>query len=462
MAELDEMENNWGCNLVRTSGSIHRTFHQFDSEVRTAVPGFQLFSLAISGTDANQVAIEHATDFELGRCLFALGCYSGGKGQLLRFSSSKYSVASQLAIPSDPDEVPDQTRNQTVALPYYIPCSTMPESQFNNLETDCLDALHQKLLRARLAGKAYKAILLEIISCGNGGELSNRFLKKLGLLLSRYNVEIIVDEVMTGGRVGPFMTVTSSAPKEFRCQVKYITMGKITNCGLILMRCPKKPQDSGPTRGTSTALEGGEACQAWMEVMDRLKKKLPETRRAKIIALMDAKKEEERWGRGCLIFTTKVRPWVTKGLKNRLLPMLEDQKLRRNACKPSQWTRLTVNKVLMNSAHCWIEAMQNSDELKDPFVSCLVKYIWQTDVHDITASDLIQYVGEEKANKLATKERECRQSKALARNGKCEKTPTSFFVETLGKAIDNAPEVMKRSRVGSKRKLVYRLNRAEL
>ena len=136
---------------------------------------------------------------------------------------------------SFPSKVPDHNiRWQIVALPYHLPCAKCSDDELRQYEKDCLEALNQKLLLATLWGTPFRAILLELILCGTGGELSNNFLRSFGALCEHYNVPIIVDEVMTGGRVGPNMTLASSTPIEFNNQVKFITMGKYNGCGMLL------------------------------------------------------------------------------------------------------------------------------------------------------------------------------------------------------------------------------------
>ena len=43
--------------------------------------------------------------------------------------------------------------------------------------------------------------MMELILAGNGASLSNRFLIKLAKLAELHDFNIIVDEIMTGGRV---------------------------------------------------------------------------------------------------------------------------------------------------------------------------------------------------------------------------------------------------------------------
>ena len=232
----DELANNWGCNLVYISGGSSRTFHQLDSEVRSSVPGFQLLSLEASGTSANETAIGEATNFDLNACMYAVGSYVGGSGSILGMSTSGYAPKKAFCIPADPDdpELSDKAKLHAVAFPYWVTCHQFTEEERKKLENECLNALHKRILISRMVGEPFTTILFEHMLCGSGGELSHNFLERLASLLLKYGITIVVDEVMTGGRVGPKMTMTSSAPAAFREAVGFVTMGKVFDCGIVL------------------------------------------------------------------------------------------------------------------------------------------------------------------------------------------------------------------------------------
>lgn len=335
MAELDEMVNDWGCDLVQWSGRGQVTENQFDHlAIRKAVPGFQLMKLEISGTAANMTAINFATNCDIGKCLFAAGSYSGGWGELELMSTSSFSVNRCLSLPKSPEGITNtRCLIQTVPLPYFITCEQFGDDIAKQIENSCLQILHKRLLFGLLIGEPVKAVILELILGGCGGELSNRFLKQFGSLCSHHGVSIIVDEIMTGGRVGPTMTITQATPLEFLKAVKYITIGKIINCGVVLEQCPKNPrgdEGTGRGRGSSTRMDPGEAYHRWVKVMKRLNEGVVPVRRREVLQLLKVSRiPESHWGVGCLVFTNRARPSVTRGLKNRLLPMLEHSKLRK-------------------------------------------------------------------------------------------------------------------------------------
>lgn len=130
MVDRDEMENNWGCNLVRPTCHFgSRNFHDLDQHVRTDVQGFQLRQLEISGTAANELAVELTTDYEYKRCLFAMGSYSGGIGKMLSMSSTTYVNAGFFSAPADPGDVSYNCQLQTVPMPYWVVSSAFQQKE---------------------------------------------------------------------------------------------------------------------------------------------------------------------------------------------------------------------------------------------------------------------------------------------------------------------------------------------
>jgi hypothetical protein len=459
MAVRDDLENRWGVHLVYDPSRVpSATMSQFQHVVKQGIPNFQLHSFYESGTSANEAAVLSATNNDISRCLIAMGSYGGGEGLMFRLSSSQHSSAKQLSVISSPNEVVDEnSRKQTVALPYYIPCAKYSDNEIGTHEKVCLEALNQKLFVAKLVGTPFQAILMELILCGTGGELSNNFLRSFGVLCEHYNVCIIVDEVMTGGRVGPNMTLASTTPTEFINQVKFITMGKFVGCGMLLTRVPKRPSDRDSIRGKSTESSPDFAHYKWRTVTLVLAKGMADERRQQVVDMMDCGVHENNWGKGCMIFTSRSRPSSTKGLKNRHLPRLENTKISKGTTKPTEWTRSTVCELLLLSGKKWIDEMKQMDEEKHPFVSCLCKYVLETEVQDITGDSALKFIGMERADNLAAKER---AKRLPSRN--CTMKAKAFVHEALGMINTHAVDLIKKTRVGSKRRIVYRLNREKL
>lgn len=199
------MENNWGCDLVAPEIKAARASQcQFDNRIRADVPGFQFMACLSAGTFANEVAILDACDYDLTSCLIAQGSYVGGNERLQELSTSAYEVTSSLAFPLYSVNASPRCIRQSAVLPYWISkAAEYSLSDREEHEDKCLRHLHYVLLDAKARGKPFRAILVEYVLSGNGGELSTRFLVKLGRLLNAFDIIVIADEVLTGGRVGP-------------------------------------------------------------------------------------------------------------------------------------------------------------------------------------------------------------------------------------------------------------------
>ena len=311
----DDMTNSWGCNLVNTMGAARRSRHQLDLAIRSSVPGWMLMAMKNSGTEANSFAIDKATGKDMDTLLCAYGGYVGGDDDLQPYSSSEYNNSKTFALPKFPVDASEKCKRQTIVLPYFVPRSNfMINEQRSDYQHQCLAQLHKRLLRCRLAGRPVKVLLLEYILGGNGGELDPEFLVALGILLEKFDVEVIADEVLTAGRVDK-MTMTQTMPDQFRDRVSHITVAKFPGCGIVLQRALTKPSEHvEQLRGSSTNIEPGLACQMWDEVAARVKQKVPSLRRQQVI---DAFKldDSRHWGKGCLMFTDLTRSEVTRGLK---------------------------------------------------------------------------------------------------------------------------------------------------
>ena len=99
-------------------------------------------------------------------------------------------------------------------------------------EDVCLKHLHTRCLFQKIIHRPNNTLLMELILTGNGASLSNSFLIKLAKFGELHGFNIIVDEILTGGRVTTLLT-TLSKPKEFRKIVSYITIGKWTKCRVV-------------------------------------------------------------------------------------------------------------------------------------------------------------------------------------------------------------------------------------
>lgn len=415
MATDDTMENGWGVKYVTYTEKRcgRRSFVGFQADIESAVPGFTLYSVQMCGTDANAVAISLATDYNYDRCLFALGSYIGGDERHQSLSSSVNSPGG-LAMPKYFDEGNFQCQVQTVPLPYHVPSSRIKPSEVKNYENRCLLHLHQRLVYATLTGSPFKALLLEFVLGGNGGELSTNFLKDLGKLLKHFKVVVVADEVMTGGRNSSSVTLSTTMPREFFSCVQYITLGKFVGCGMVLTRKTREPLDvRAPLRGFSTQAECGLPSKLFQEVLERMKAGMVEKRRSQVLKLMNCDglgKEEDHWGRGMQIYTTYTRGNILYGLKNRLLPRLEMSKLRKNGVSRSKWTRSTVSEALRATADEWIQRQQlRMWEGEHSFVFGIITCVFDKAQFEVfnhnkgitfRAEDVIQFLGK-RCNSMA-------------------------------------------------------------
>lgn len=377
----DDLQNRWGVHLVDLPTRIPRcTPTQLKEYIKLTVPGFMLFGVSPNGSDANRMAIERATEDDSSRLLVACGSYAGGVPPVLKLTSSTMTASSRLALIGHPDEVLyENSRKQTVALPYHIPDSAeITTFEIKQIEKECLKALHKKIVLAQFLGRPYKAFLLEFCLGGCGAQLSTSFLKSLGVLLSHFNIAVIADECLTMARCGPTMAMTSSLPDEMKNCVKFITTGKITKCGLILGRCSGKPVEvMRGFRGTSTPLDTDTAYAAWKILEERIHSGAIEKTRERVIRLLKVEKEEH-WGMGCLIFSSKSRDGIIRGIKNRLLPMLEPgRKPKIGSTTKSHWTRSTVTTKLFQLEKAWIREMEMQNQCDSPFMSALYIYLEQ-------------------------------------------------------------------------------------
>ena len=225
--------------------------------------------------------------------------------------------------------------------------------------------------------------MFEYILGGCGAELSTDFLERLAPVLKIFNVTVIADEVLTGGRVGASMTMTTSMPAIFQERVEMITMGKFMNAAIVLKKLTKKPyQCDDPARGTSTNIECLEACTKFNLVASR-SHMIPERQRSVLDILGVSQTHEYYWGQGLLLFTNRTRPQLTQGLKNRILPRLDDVKIKKLRCVQSDWTRSTVATLVKGTVDDWLKQQQHVAETgKYTFVVALVDYIFACSTAD--------------------------------------------------------------------------------
>lgn len=470
MVDCDDMVNNWGVIILDEQVTFSRTkksFVDFDTIVKAAIPDYQLRTLTPNGTTANAKAIEDLC-FDKTSCLIAMGCYVGGDGSRLQeLSSSSFDKNHYINKVNHPSETEHRAcRNQTVPFPYYVNYPGLSQNSLKQLEDECLEAIEVKVLVAILNSHPYRGLLLEPMLSGNGGELTDRFLQCLAVLLGKYQVKVVLDEVMTGGRVGPkAMLMESELPESFRNVVEYVTMGKILNCGLVLEKKPRRPTDHTAKRGESTLIEPGEAFMKFRTIQDRIVSGIIPERRMEVLKLFGLSDEKENvnsnhWGRGCFIFTTKARPGVNQNLKCRLTPKLERTKLSKLSTKESNITTKTVCTMLHEAARSWYHHVMDSEsenETRNPFVIYLAKYLIQKKPSIIFPNALLEFVGKEQADTLATEIWAIKRAKKVCAGAASgyKKKAITYLHEMLADVAYQNPGLMNITRKGKNRQQGY-------
>lgn len=459
MAEHDPMDNTWGCRLCIPNGRRFRgsgSLHVFDSFIRGDVPGYFLKEIMACGSSANERALLLASNFCMEQCLFGLGCYLGGTDKLQNLSTSGYSTNHTLCLPKTVQEASEEAKSRTVPLPYFINSAGHNDDDHQHAEDSCLAALHKKLLVAKLKGTPYRVLILEYMLGGNGGELSSQFLSRLGPLLKHFDVVVIADEVLTAGRVGPTMLMTSSMPRQFTERVKYITVGKFMNLAVLLEQIPTTPVSiAEELRGTSTHIECGEACGLWCEITNRVKNGVIDVRRQQVLSLLKITDGAENcWGKGCLIFSSLTREQVARGLKNRCLPLLEAKvKLKKLTCKRSDWTRSTTNEVLVERRQQWLQFLEDQYIAAEAIAwqGAIASYMLNSNVIEFAAEDKdFLFRAEDVLKHMGTV---ADQIVDLCRNlRRSKKSAKAFVNEALVLAMtSNDDNFLKRVRKGSGR-----------
>lgn len=457
----DEMVNDWGCTLIQERnefGRSSKTTINLDTEVGRSVPGFKLEALVHSGSCANNHAVAAATDGDFSRCLVPMGSYVvGDEGPLQALSSSSFDFSRLLCTivsPSDMNQRGESSK-QIVAFPYFVNHDKIDEKKLEDVEQKCLHALETKLWMARLQQKKYRTILIEPILSGNGGELSHNFLIGLSEVLKTFSISIVLDEIMTCGRVGPKMTMYEGLPREFQELVAYITVGKIFGCGIVLDRRPDRPQNNdsgGAIRVESTHLAAGEPCLKWQYIQKKVNDGMIQTRRAQVLQAMGWRENsDQHWGKGCLIFSSKSRPEVTRNLKCRLLPMLEtDVKLKTLSLKDTTYSKSALCDLLLSSAEEWLKQMNEQvyEISSPPFLGFVAQYLTQHKPSMLFIEKVLEEMGEPLATTMADKHTRRNNPKKAKPHPKKAK---SYISELLNNIEKVDPNFLEKTRKGKRR-----------
>ena len=255
----------------------------------------------------------------------------------------------------------------------------MALSEWEHYETNCLEYLYRTFFVALINEKTYKVLMLEHVLGSCGAELGPEFLEQLAPLLKQFHISVIADEVLTGARVGPTMTMTTIQPTAFKECIEVITMGQFLNCAVVIRKKTNKLIEvEEPIHGTSTHLDCSHACIIFISVTNN--QGLISDWRKQVLnkfGIGGKADTELHWGRGLLMFTNVSRPQLTRGLKNGLLPMIENTKIWKSHCVPTTWICSSVAKVVKKKVEDWL-CMQEKDAARSlsTFHVSLVEYIF--------------------------------------------------------------------------------------
>ncbi len=169
------------------------------------IPGLDMVRMVNSGTEATMSAIRLARGFTgRDKIIKFEGCYHGHSDSLLVKAGSG---ALTLGVPSSPG-VPAALADHTVTLPYN--------------DSDAVNAAFAEL------GDQVAALIVEPVA-GNMSCIppAPGFLETLRAACTRHGAVLIIDEVMTGFRVGP-----QGAVGHYNIDADLITLGKVIGGGM--------------------------------------------------------------------------------------------------------------------------------------------------------------------------------------------------------------------------------------
>jgi hypothetical protein len=405
---IDDCSNNWGADLVcnhavSTSPSPKilapekKWMDSFNSLVNKSCHPFHLEHLSASGSEANLWCYLHcSSEFGLNGVLFACGSYISADGSHLQsFSTTEWHDNGKFSIIASPNSnhAPSsvQKKKQIIALPYHIPCEDVDvdSNEFQQYEKDCLKEIHIRLLCARLEGIQVSLISLELILAGSGATLTPRFLSNFGALCKHHNVHIHVDEILTAGRTGQ-MLLTLQQPNNFKDAVVAVTMGKWTHFGLVLIhhnwtrQNGSKYQNLRPRGYTVEHLLITEALvQHFSYVTSNIGN--AELQRTALIKKIGAN-AKDCWGKGVLVFSSKIRKGPCFGFQCRYLPTLDSNgKFNCTILKASTSNGKNNNsnnhlcKVTMETVGNWLEYSKMADDFGKSLIDRYIINIFLSD-----------------------------------------------------------------------------------
>ena len=373
---MDDLGNDWGVSLISTDkprrgtgasvacGEYADCSDRLKDEVAaTFGDEFRLEKVTPSGSDAQLYALILATGGLFNDCMVACGSYvSGTNGGLQTWSTSDFDVHHGPSLVMHPRNVISSfTRTHTVGLPYHIE-GTLTQSDLDEYEHRCLKELHVRVLLEKMHGAEFKTLLMELSLAGCGATLSDHALEMIGMLAEHHGFSITLDEIFTGGRTGTMLLVEQK-PERFKRMVKYVTMGKWMQAGLVLVRNEeyirlRELDDENSLyrfRLLSNRLNCKDILSSWKVVRSNLSN--VKARREKVLNMLKLNKpSHQTWGNGLAIYGEFRRKDACRGLKNRLVPKIDDTVLERIPIqkKVPEWNRHTLNNRIIENVNAWV------------------------------------------------------------------------------------------------------------
>lgn len=393
---MDDLGNHWGTILALEPDGFARRYIKSNetfgdlqhSAFSNAISStfndeWHLWKIANCGSDAQAFALLESTKGSLDACMIACGSYvAGTRGGLQNWSTSHYDVHIGCAIPTNPEMVQtDYTKSHTVGLPYHLPGPHLTMAQLEAYEERCLLELHVRCLIAKVNNRPYRTILMELILAGCGATLSDRALVRLAELARHHNFSITLDEIMTGGRCGTMLLVLQK-PSVFQAVVRFVTMGKWMKGGLVLIsdcelrRRRAEEPDHTSYRGASVKIDCSSYLLWWRDISEKAHK-APE-RRAEVLRKFNFQ-EEETWGLNGMIFIPAARKDSGKGLKCRMLPLLDSVQIDTIPLvnKRTEWNKANLNRRIMRAVHDWVQhrPSHRGEELRQEAIRYFIQFM---------------------------------------------------------------------------------------
>lgn len=337
--EVDDGHNMWGIfmwkiqknpyHLLRPSLRIRTScdeifyYNRIKDILESLFPGYELLRLESSGGAANAFALMDACGYDLSKAAVAIGSYATGANSYMSPITTPIKLTENDSwcsdIPSFDKQICSVTGISRVCLPYFAP-SLLGDSNEHILDLAEEHAIDE--LRHVFQSRSIQALLLEVVQALTGLQLRSIFLQKLEDLATEFGVRIVIDDILTFGRLP-----LRSARFEMKYP-SYITLGKWLNTGVVLCRKGIARVSNPVNRGDTVSFHLKPACDILEHVLtiwDEIPNLVSSARRRALEHLQHHLGENETlisWGEGAIVFSDAycAKPSVILG---RFLPHLE-------------------------------------------------------------------------------------------------------------------------------------------